>query len=90
MTVSFNNDIKPLFKRGDIRCMSRRGVLLDNYEYMADSAGSDSYEDHANARHVYCYLKPDGCTPRMPMGGDYWTQDQLELYLKWMEDGFQE
>ena len=89
MSVSFGSDIKPLFRSGDVRCMRRRGVFLDNYDYMSDASGNDDYLDYANARKVYCYLIPEGCVPRMPEGGPYWNSDQLDLFKNWMDNGFQ-
>lgn len=55
---------------------------------MTDAAGDEKYPDHANARRVYCFLISDSCTPRMPLHGPYWSQDQLDLYQRWMNDGF--
>jgi len=88
-TVSFANDVLPKFRSGDIRCMQRFDVMLDDYDYMSDPKGNEDYTDHANARRVFCHLIPNGCQPRMPMHGPYWSEDDLALYLKWMDDGFQ-
>jgi hypothetical protein len=88
MAVSFANDILPLFRPVDIQHMSPFGVLLDDYGYMSDATGNDTYPDHANARAVYCYLTGD-CQPQMPEGGPFWSQAQLDLYNQWMTDGFQ-
>ncbi len=87
MTVGFAADIAPLFSTGDKFCMSRQGVLLDDYAYMSDPAGNDRYADHANARDVYAHLTGDA-TPRMPMRGPYWSDAQLDLFKQWMADGF--
>jgi len=88
MPVSFQNDILPLFRRIDINHMKPMGVLLDDYGYMSDPAGDSTYADHANARGVNCYLTGE-CQPQMPLGGPYWTPDQLQLFQQWMTDGFQ-
>jgi hypothetical protein len=90
MPVSFAKDVRPLFKSKDIGCMRPHGVFLDDYPYMSDAAGDATYADHANAYRVRCYLLgAEGCTPRMPMGGPYWTDAQMTLYNTWMEEGFQ-
>jgi len=80
MPVSFKNDIKPLFRSIDVEHMKRSGVALDDYAYMSDGTG-----DHANARGVLNTL-----TKRtMPPGGPFWPQDRLDLFAKWMSDGYQ-
>jgi len=80
MPVSFNNDIKPLFRSIDVEHMKRHAVVLDDYAYMSDGAG-----DHANAKAVLKTL----IEKTMPPGGPFWPQDQLDLFAKWMSDGYQ-
>lgn len=75
-SVSFQNDILPLFRQQDIDCMSGFGVLLNDYTYMSQPA---------NAQNVYDHLTGTA-TPRMPMGGPYWTADQLALFNTWMTE----
>jgi hypothetical protein len=54
---------------------------------MSDLTGDGTYPDHANARDVYDHLT--GVTaPQMPMGGPFWSSDQLKLFEQWMADGF--
>ncbi|HWZ78324.1 MAG TPA: hypothetical protein VNX87_17405 [Candidatus Sulfotelmatobacter sp.] len=36
MPVSFERDIRPLFRQIDIDHMNKHDVLLDNYTYMSD------------------------------------------------------
>jgi hypothetical protein len=67
MITSFASDIMPLFRPGDISCMSRWGVALDSYDYMSDPTADDVFPDHANARNVLAHLTGDR-QPRMPMG----------------------
>jgi hypothetical protein len=87
MPVSFAQDIAPLFQPGDIACMQRFGVRLDDYAWMSDPGGDGTYPDHANAGNVYDHLT--GTTqPRMPMGGPYWADQQIQLFQQWMTDGF--
>jgi hypothetical protein len=87
MSVSFAQDIVPLFTGRDITCMARFGVGLNDYDYMSDPTGNDTFVDHTNARDVYAHLTGTK-TPRMPMGGPYWTDAQLQLFDQWMTDGF--
>lgn len=88
MTISYATDIRPLFRSRDISCMRGYEVLLDDYGYMSDPTGNETYPDHAHARNVFCYLSPNACRPRMPFGGPYWSDVQLALYQQWMDDGF--
>ena len=76
-SVSFERDIRPLFREIDIDHMGPMGVTLDSYDYMSDPS---------NAQSVYEYLTGDQ-EPRMPIGGPYWSQEQLELYSRWLEAG---
>lgn len=80
MSVSFAKDIKPLFREIDVTSMEPFGVLLDDYGYMSDSAGN-----HANAQAVFDSLSEQ----QMPPGGPYWSKEQLDLFQKWMSDGYQ-
>ena len=85
---SFENNILPLFRPMDIQCMrglepSRGGpVLLANYEYMSNKDG-----DFANAKNVLAYLKGEGAGPRMPYGGPYWSDDNIQLFADWIGAG---
>lgn len=88
MAVSFANDILVLFRPHDITCMASHGVSLDDYDYMSDPQPRDAFADHGNARDVYDRLT-GVATPRMPMGGPYWTADMLSTFNSWMTDGFQ-
>ena len=75
--VSFEKDIKPLFREMDIDHMGGMGVLLDDYEYMSESN---------NAQRVYDFLMGKE-KPQMPIGGPYWSEEQLELFARWMKKG---
>jgi hypothetical protein len=77
-TVSFANDILPLFRQVDIQHMQPMGVNLSDYTYMSTPA---------NAQAVYDHLT--GTTPpKMPIGGPYWTTAQLQLFSTWMTTGY--
>ena len=80
MSVSFAKDIKPLFRPMDVEHMSPFGIVLDDYAYMSDASN-----DHANARAVFDTLKDQS----MPPGGPFWSKEQLDLFSKWMADGYQ-
>ena len=58
-------------------------VRLADYAYMADPA-----RNYRNARNVEAYLLGTR-EPRMPVGGPFWTDAQLQLYRRWMDEGFQ-
>jgi hypothetical protein len=85
--VSFAQNISPLFGAHDVACMARFGVHLKDHSYMSDATGNETFADHANARDVYARLAGTE-TPRMPMGGPYWVEAQLQLFDQWMNDGF--
>lgn len=74
---SFAKDIAPLFRPLDIEHMAPMDVPLDDYAYMSDAA---------NAQRVYDFLTGDE-QPQMPIGGPYWSADQLDLYSRWMAGG---
>jgi hypothetical protein len=80
MPVSFANDVKPLFRPIDVDHMNNYGVSLDDYTYMSDASNN-----HGNAQDVLDQLSGK----HMPPGGPFWTQDQLDLFKKWMTDGYQ-
>jgi hypothetical protein len=75
--VSFQANILPLFRPQDIACMKNMGVLLNDYAYMSQPE---------NAQNVYDHLKENGATPRMPLGGPYWTPEHLGLFQTWMTE----
>ena len=89
MAVSFQNDIKPLFRNRDQNCMNSPTHRIDlrNYAFMSNPAGNVAFPDHANARRVHRALLPDA-DPRMPFDGVYWTEAQIALFARWMAEGF--
>jgi hypothetical protein len=87
MPASFASDIAPLFTQSEIDCMSGLGVELDDYGYMSSAAGNANYPDHANAREILARLTGER-RPRMPMGGPYWDDAQIDIFKQWMADGF--
>ena len=85
--VSFERDIRILFRPIDVQCMNQRNILLLNYEWMSDLQGNHGHTHHANAHQVYGYLT-GAKTPRMPYDGNYWSDGNLALFKKWMDDGY--
>ena len=75
--LSFEKDVRPLFTETDIDHMAPMGVLLDDYKFMSDPS---------NAKNVYEFLTGEQ-EPRMPPGGPYWDQRQLDLFASWMKGG---
>jgi len=82
MGISFAIDIRPLFRKVDVDHMRPFEILLDDHTYM-----SDPQQDHKNAHDVQDFLTGQR-KPRMPLGGTYWSADQLDLYARWMTDGY--
>lgn len=78
-SVSFERDIRPLFRPVDIKHMAAMDVNLDDYAFMSDPK---------NAQSVFEYLNGTQ-QPQMPPGGPYWSEDQLKLFSSWMEQGRQ-
>jgi len=79
--ISFARDIKPLFRVVDISHMKVHGIKLDDYTFMSDPDDADK---------VLGTLSPrDNDPPAMPPGGPYWTADQLALFAKWQNEGYQ-
>jgi hypothetical protein len=84
MADGYANDILPKFRPGDVSCMKRKNIRLDDAQWMCDPAASHGFDDHGNARVVYSALS-EGFMP--PDGA--WQQDWLDTYQKWMSEGFQ-
>jgi hypothetical protein len=76
-SLSFERDIRPLFRDVDVKHMSAMDVFLDDYAYMSDAQ---------NAKAVLEYLNGTQ-QPQMPPGGPFWSEEQLNLFSQWMEQG---
>jgi hypothetical protein len=78
--TSFQSDIRPLFTERDIRAMSKAFDL-------------GKYEDvKAHAAAIYDRIRGIGgavMPPPPPKGDGPWPQSRIELFAKWMADGYQ-
>jgi len=78
--TSFQEDIRPLFTELDIRAMSKAFNL----------ASYDDVKTHASA--IYDRIRGVGgavMPPAPPRGEGPWSQDRIELFARWMADGYQ-
>jgi hypothetical protein len=78
--TSFQTDIRPLFTERDIHAMSK-AFDLGKYE---------DVKAHANA--IYDRIRGIGgavMPPPPPKGEGPWPQSRIELFAKWMADGYQ-
>jgi hypothetical protein len=71
--LSFAADIRPLFRFGDITCMSRAGVPLDDANWMCVPK---------NAARVYTQLSSKEMPPDAP-----WPDAQITRFKTWMDQG---
>jgi hypothetical protein len=78
--TSFQADILPLFTERDIHAMSKAFNL-------------GSYDDvKAHAAAIYDRIRGIGgavMPPLPPRGEGPWPQSQIDLFAKWMADGYQ-
>ena len=79
MTVSFAQDILPLFPEMDIAHMKGFGVLLDNFDYMTDPAHAQKVLDAVSARAM----------PPSSSGEPPWSPDSVQLFRDWIAAGYQ-
>jgi hypothetical protein len=78
-TTSFQTDIRPLFTERDIQGM-KKGFDLESY---------DEVKKHAGA--IYDRIRGIGgavMPPPPPKGEGPWPQSRIELFARWMADGF--
>ena len=78
--TSFTSDIRPLFTQRDIEGMSK-AFNLANY---------DDVKAHATA--IFDRIRGIGgavMPPPPPRGEGPWPQSRIDLFAKWMADGYQ-
>jgi hypothetical protein len=76
----FQADIRPLFTERDIQGMIK-GFNLASYD-----------DVKTNAAAIYDRIRGIGgalMPPLPPRGEGPWPQDRIELFAKWMADGYQ-
>lgn len=76
-SLSFEKDIRPLFREIDIKHMSAMDVNLDDYAYMSDEDNAQLVLDYLNGKQQ----------PQMPPGGPFWSEEQLGVFSDWMAQG---
>jgi hypothetical protein len=86
MATTYTNDIKPMIRPQDQTCpgMVARGIRVGDADWMCDPGPSYGYADHGNAQHVWDRLSDASMPPDGP-----WTPAQMNVYQKWMADGYQ-
>jgi hypothetical protein len=78
--TSFQADIRPLFTEQDIRAMSK-ALNLGSY---------DDVKTHASA--IYDRIRGIGgavMPPPPPRGEGPWPPSRIQIFAKWMADGYQ-
>ena len=77
--TSFARDIRPLFRAKDIEHMVNLGVDLSRYEAVRGSAQS-----------ILQRVSGTGGRPMPPPPDQRWTKVQIELFERWIAEGFPE
>jgi hypothetical protein len=78
--TSFQADIRPLFTQRDIDGM-KKGFNLASYDDVKKNAAAI----YDRIRGIGGALMP----PRPPVGEGPWPQSNIDLFAKWMSDGYQ-
>jgi hypothetical protein len=78
--TSFQADIRPLFTERDIQGMIK-GFNLASYDHVKTHAAAI----YDRIRGIGGALMP----PLPPRGEGPWPQARIELFAKWMSDGYQ-
>jgi hypothetical protein len=73
MALSFAKDIRPLFREGDVKCMSGAGVHLDDPAWMRVAA---------NAQAVYGSVSTGSMPPDAP-----WPAERVKIFKAWIDEG---
>jgi hypothetical protein len=74
VALSFAKDIRPCFRDGDVKCMGRAGVKLDDPAWMRVPA---------NAQSVYEQVASGHMPPDAP-----WPADRVSLFKQWIDAGY--
>ena len=80
-TVSFEKDIKPMFRDSDRACMINipmpDGVTLDLH-------------DRASVQHHAMLILLEVTVGKMPMGGPEWNRQQIKTFALWIDENYPE
>ena len=76
--LSFEADIRPLFRDIDVDHMKPLNVFLDDYGFMSKPENATMVLEFLNGKKE----------PKMPPGGPFWSQEQLDLLARWMSEGY--
>jgi hypothetical protein len=79
-SVSFAADIRPLFRDVDVQHMKPLNVFLDDYGFMSNPENAIMVHDFLSGKQE----------PRMPPKGPFWSQEQLDLLARWIQEGYPE
>jgi hypothetical protein len=79
MTVSFAQDIRPLFTDMDVAHMRQLLVPLDDFDYMRNPG---------HAQHVLDRVS-NGSMPPRRSGESAWSAETVQLFRDWITDGYQ-
>ncbi len=74
--LSYEKDIKPLFTATD---QAHMGFMFDLWSYE---------EVKSNANDIYDATSNQRMPPSPPQGEGPWSQDKVDLFKKWMDEGF--
>lgn len=77
--VSFAGDIMPLFRPKDIQHMLNIGLELSRHEAV-----------RASAQTISRWVGGAGGRPMPPAPDQRWTKAQVDLFERWMAEGFPE
>ena len=83
VSATYTADIRPKFRPGDIACMAKAKVQLDDAHWMCDPGAAFGFPDHGNARKVFEVLAARTMPPDGP-----WPQAWLDVFQAWMAGGF--
>lgn len=83
MPVTYAQDIQPKIRPKDIRCMTARGYLIGDSQWMCDPAPGNGFGDHGNARLVHSVLSEGRMPPDAP-----WPPDWIAAYQSWIDGSF--
>jgi hypothetical protein len=73
-SISFARDIRPMFREVDVQHMRGMGVMLDDHAFMSERSHAESVLGTLTNK-------------KMPPGGPFWEEAQLDLLRQWIDAG---